>query len=601
MANLPISRLVNVNVILSAIAAQAQDISTLLVLTSSDVIDVVERIRTYSSLDAVATDFGTLGAEYAAASLWFQQAPQPTQFKLGRWAYNATKGKLLGGLMSAAQQTLANFTAITSPSFYIEIDGFPYAIHPASFASVTNLNGVASIMQTALAAASAGSTCVFNSTYSRFEISSGTTGASSVVSYAKAPTAVGNITFGSNPSNGDTITLNGTVVTFKTSPVNPTDVQIAGTLAGTITNAKLMLDGSTDVQLVKFMSFASPTKLGLRATASGASGNSLTIAASAATASGATLSGATGTDISGLMNLVYNFTSGVYVANGVAAESALDAAVLFDQSFGQTWYAMNIPAATDDDHIAVAGYLEATNNKHIYGVSTTEGGVLLSSSTTDIAYRLAHLGYKKTVVQYSSSNSYAICSLLGRALTVNYNGNNTVITLMYKQEIGIIPEQLTPTQADVLATKNCNVFVAYNNNTAIIQQGKVANGDFIDTITGSDWLALTVQGAVYNLLYTSPTKIPQTDAGDHLIVTTIENVLSQAVANGLLAAGVWDSNGFGTLKQGDFLPKGFYVYAPSINTQNSATRAVRQSVPFQVAAKLAGAIHTVDISITLAR
>jgi hypothetical protein len=55
------------------------------------------------------------------------------------------------------------------------------------------------------------------------------------------------------------------------------------------------------------------------------------------------------------------------------------------------------------------------------------------------------------------------------------------------------------------------------------------------------------------------------------------------------------------LKQGDFLAKGFYVYAPSVNLQSQADRAARKSVPIQVAFKLAGAVHTVDISITIQR
>jgi hypothetical protein len=102
-------------------------------------------------------------------------------------------------------------------------------------------------------------------------------------------------------------------------------------------------------------------------------------------------------------------------------------------------------------------------------------------------------------------------------------------------------------------------------------------------------------------MYTSPTKIPQTDAGNQTIITMIESVLSQAVRNGLLAPGVWQSAGFGALSQNDFLAKGFYVYAPPIAQQNASDRAARKSVTFQVAAKLAGAIHTVDILINVNR
>ena len=127
----------------------------------------------------------------------------------------------------------------------------------------------------------------------------------------------------------------------------------------------------------------------------------------------------------------------------------------------------------------------------------------------------------------------------------------------------------------------------------------VCSGQFIDTITDTDWLAVDIMTSVYNLLYTSPTKVPQTDPGTHLLVTVIESVLSQAVINGTLAPGQWNSAGFGTLSEFDYLPKGFYVYAPPVATQNPSDRAARKSVPIQVAAKLAGAIHDVAITVTV--
>lgn len=495
--NLPISRLVKVDVVLAAMAAQAQNLNTLLVLTSSAVIDVVERIRTYNSIDAVAEDFGTSGPEYKAAVLWYQQSPQPKQIKLGRWAKTATAGKLLGGLLSASEQAIANWNVIANPKFKIAIDGAAAVdIAPASFVGATNLNAIADRIQTALDAAVAGVQCVWNATYSRFEITSGTTGAASKISFLTAP--------------------------------------------------------------------------------------------------------ADGTDISGMLKGL-STSSGAYVADGIAAETALAAATLFDGEYGQTWYALVMPEATDDEHVDVAGYIEATNNKHVYGITSQNAGILSGIVVDDIASRAKALKYDKTMVQYSSKNAYAVCSLLARALTVNYNGNKTVITLMYKQEPGIEAESLTETQIGNLEAKNCNVFVAYNNDTAIIEPGKVASGDFIDTITGADAFSILVMNAVYNLLYTSTTKIPQTDAGTQLIVTTIAAVCSQFVANGYLAPGVWDQDGFGELAQGDFLDKGFYIYAPPVASQAKADRQARRSVPIQVAAKCAGAVHTVDVILNISR
>jgi len=492
---LPISRLVNVQVNLAPQAAQAQDISTLLVLGSSDVIDTTERYRVYTSIDEVAADFGSLAPEYFAAALWFEQSPQPVRLQIGRWAKTAVKGQLRCGPLTTANQTIANWNAISAGSFAISIDGMANNITGLNFSAATNLNGVASIIQTALTAVYPGATAVYDSVYNRFEIASPSTGTSSTVSF--------------------------------------------------LTSAP------------------------------------------------------TGTDISD--NLAGRAQDGGYTAAGSAAETALACITVFDTNYGQGWYAATFCGASDSDHVQVSGYIQNSSNKHLYGVSTQEAGVLSSSSTTDIAYVLSQLSYDRTVVQYSSTTAYSVCSLLARILTTNYNANNSVITLMYKQEPGITPETLSSTQIEAVEAKNCNVFVAYNNNTAIIENGVACSGTFLDIVTGTDWLALAIQNGVFNLLYTSSSKIPQTDAGNQILATAVANVCSQAVANGLLAPGIWNSGGFGALNQGDFLPKGFYVYAPPVATQSQADRAARKSVVIQVAAKLAGAIHTVDITVNVNR
>lgn len=493
MATLPVSSLVNVSINLGAGAAQSQNLSSILILGSSDVIDVTQRIRKYSTLSAVATDFGTTAPEYKAAAEWFAQSPQPRQVLVGQWAKNSLSGRLVGSVLAASDQLMSIWNAISNGGFDIAIDGNPTTqITGLNFSTATNLNGVASIITSALTNA----TATWNTDYNQFVIKSNTTGTGSTISFLTAP--------------------------------------------------------------------------------------------------------ASGTDVSSLLGMTVD-DSGAYVVDGVAAESAVSAVNIFDDNFGQQWYGLFVVGATDSDHLDIAEYIEGTNTKHAYAVNTRESGVLSSVDTSNIAYQLKELGYRKTVTQYSSNSDYAVVSLFARILTTDYKANNTVITLMYKQEPGVVAETLAVSQMDALLNNNCNVFVKYDNDTAIIQAGVVASGDFIDTIFGADWLAIDIQNTVYNLLYTTPTKIPQTDKGNGIIVAGITSVLEQAVANGLLAPGTWQQTGFGTLNYNDFLPKGYYVYAPPIALQNPADRAARRSVTFQVAAKLAGAIHTVDVIVNLNR
>lgn len=599
-SQLPISRLIQGTVNLSPNAAQAQNLHTELILGSSPVIDVASRMRQYLSSSAVAADFGTTAPEYLAAVAWFGQSPQPSNVLIGRWAQTATAAELFGATLSAAAQAIANWTAVTSPAFSITINGTPYTISPASFGSSTNLNGIAALIQTALASAVAGSTCVWNSSFAQFQITNGTTGATSTLSFASAPTAFGSVTYTVNPSAAATVTIGGTVVTFVSSLTTGNQILIGANLAATLANAVTFLNQSTDVNLSKatYSVNQAGTALQIVYKTVGTAGNAFTLAASVGTASGATLSGGAGTDISSMLGMTSS-SSGAYVAQGVAAESAVAAVTLFDNQFGQQWYGLTVPQAADADHLAIAAFIESTNNKHFYGVNTQEAGVLVASVTTDIAAQLQALGYNKTCTQYSSNSAYAINSLLGRQLTVDYTGNNTVITLMYKQEPGVQAETLNATQMAALEASNCNVFVAYNNGTTIIEPAVVASGEFIDTIVGMDAFCIDVQTALFNRLYTSTTKIPQTDPGMHILATDIEGVCQQYVANGLFAPGVWNSGGFGTLNQGDYLAKGYYVYQPPVASQSQADRAARKSVPFQIAVKLAGAVHTIDFAVTV--
>ncbi len=493
MANtgLPISRLISVGVSLSAAAAQAANTSTLLILGTSTVIDLTTRVRTYTTIAEVAADFGTSAPEYLAAVLWFEQNPQPTTLNIGRWANAAASGQLIGGVLSAAEQALANFTAVTAGSFEVTVGGTLKTLSAINLSTATSLSSVAALITTA--ATADGFTVAWNQTQGYFEFTNTATGATASMSFL-APTGSG-------------------------------------------TDLSAMLGGTAAL--------------------------------------------------------------GAYTAAGQAAESALAAVTLFDQQFGQQWYAVTVLSAADSDHEVIAPYIEAAANFHYYGVTTQEAGVLSSASTTDIAYILAQGKYTRTGVQYSSTNTYAVCSLLGRILTTDYTGNNTTITLFYKQEPGITAETLTESQIDVLESKNCNVFVNYSNASAIIEPGVSSSGDFIDTVMGAAAFAIAVQTALYNTLYTSTTKIPQTDAGMNILGNSISAVCAQFVNNGLFAPGTWQNTPLPGMPSNLYLDKGYFLYIPPIASQTQAARAARQSVPFQLACKLAGAVHTVDLSVTV--
>ncbi|WP_407059271.1 DUF3383 family protein (plasmid) [Ralstonia syzygii subsp. celebesensis] len=601
---LPVSRLINVAINMSPQAAQGANLNTGLVMGASSVIDTGERFRAYASATAVGTDFGLTAPEYLAAALYFNQTPQPQNLLVGRWAKTATAARLKGGLLSAAAQAMALWTIISNGAFSITIDGVVKNVTSLDFTATTNLNGVASAISTALGSSG---TCVWNANYSRFEITSSSSGAGTAAS--------GTVTLTGNPAANDTVTIGGTAITFVSANPIGNQVLLGTTAAQTAANLQAFLQASSDVNISKCKFSTSLGVVSVTYGSVGTAGNAFTLAKSSTnvTLSGATLTGgvnastitygaspATGTDISAQLGL----TTGVASApvNGVNAEQPVDAVAAMVTNFGRQFLGVTFAdtSITNTQHLAVAAYVEA-DQAHLCGITSQEAAAVDATQTTDIGYQLKQLGYMRSFAQWSSTSPYAVASMLGRLLTVNFNGNRTTITLMYKTEPGVVAESLNTTQANALDAKNYNYYVNFDNGTAIIQNGVTPSGIFIDSIYNSIWFRNRVQTDLYNALYTSPTKIPQTDAGNQVLAATMETSGAAAVTNGYLAAGVWNQAGFGALNQGDTLSKGYYVYTPPISSQSASDRQARKSVPFQMAALEAGAIHSIALTVNVQR
>jgi hypothetical protein len=314
----------------------------------------------------------------------------------------------------------------------------------------------------------------------------------------------------------------------------------------------------------------------------------------ASTLSYATPTGS-GTDISAKLKLTSALASAPVA--GKAPETPL-VAVQDAADHTSEWYAIHFAASiqpTDNQLLDVAAYIEGSSFTRVFGHTITGTTIRDPLVLNDLSSRLQAAQYMRSITQHSTDNPYACVSILARAATIQFDAENTMLTLKFKQEPGVAPEVLTETAAQALAAKNCNVYAAYANGTAIFQESKMASGYFFDEVIGIDWMVNRVQNAVWNLLRASPTKIPQTDPGMTQIATTIAHSMQQGVRNGLLAPGQWNGPPFGRLSTGDALTAGFYVHIAPVATQDQADRENRRAVPAQVAAKFAGAVHSADV------
>lgn len=602
MAGLSVSRLVNINVDLSPTAAVNRTFGTLMIAGDSNVIGGLERFRNYSDITGVANDFGVSAPEYLAAQLYFEQVPQPASLQVGRWLRTATSGQNIGGILTAAQQSLSNWNIISSGGLDIVIDGVAKNLTGLNFTGVTNLNGVASVITTGLTGAG---TCLWNG--QQFIISSNTTG--------PGYSAAGSIPFSGNPANLDTVTVNGVVIEFVSGTPTGNEVLIGSSEAATLANLQTFLQNSTNALIdVATYSMAYPA-INISYNATGVGGNAFTLAKSstAIAISGATLTGGqvpssvgyatpgAGSDISG--QLMLNAALSLSLASGYAAESPVQCEAAL-AALSTAWYGFMFAASvmpTDSQSLAVSSDIEAQPVSRIYGVTTQETAVLSNLSTTDLPSLMMAAGYLRSFPQYSSSSPYAVASAFGRSFSVDFTQSLSTITLMYKNEPGVTAESLTSAQADTLLAKRCNVFASYVNGTLIYQYGTMSGPAWFDEIQNTDWFQNDMQTDLYNLLYTSPTKVPQTDAGTTQCVNTIGQACADAVNNGMAAPGVWNGPSFGSLVTGQYLKQGFYIYCQPIALQSQSDREARKAPPIQVAIKLAGAIQTIDATILVNR
>jgi hypothetical protein len=315
----------------------------------------------------------------------------------------------------------------------------------------------------------------------------------------------------------------------------------------------------------------------------------------AASAVSAATAPAAGTDLGPIMGLTAAL--GAKATVGSAVETITDTLNNLQNANG-SWYGLTFTKEVTEQNIKDAAAWTETQAK-VFGYTTANNTVLDAASDTDIASYMKSMNYSRTIGQYDDNDSYAVVSALSRAFTVDFAGQSTTITLKFKQEPDVTPTTLTESQRLVLVGKNINYY-SYFGDSAILAEGVMASGRFFDEVHGLDWLKNAIETNVFGYLYASP-KVPQTDKGVARVVQKVEKACQQGVDNGLLAPGYWNGEGVGEVESGEFLPKGFYVYAAPVAQQSQADREARIAPLITVLAKGSGAIHHVDITLNFER
>jgi hypothetical protein len=142
-----------------------------------------------------------------------------------------------------------------------------------------------------------------------------------------------------------------------------------------------------------------------------------------------------------------------------------------------------------------------------------------------------------------------------------------------------------------------NVYASIQGVAKFIANGG-PNSIFMDNVYNLLWFANALQIGIFDALAMTSTKIPQTEAGMTILKNAVIAVCQQAVLNGYIAPGTWQSTDtFGDLKSflRNIVQLGYYVYSQPIGQQSEAVRMTRAAPLMQLAVKLAGAINTASL------
>ncbi len=230
---------------------------------------------------------------------------------------------------------------------------------------------------------------------------------------------------------------------------------------------------------------------------------------------------------------------------------------------------------------------------------TTGGGLFAVLSAADESSARMFL--------YTQGGTYAtariaMAAAIGRGMSVDFGGSNTTLNMWMKDLAGVTPDAgITETLFSTCKTLGVDVYTSIGGLSKYFSNGG-PNGYYFDRVYNLEWFYFALQVAVFNVIATAGTKVPQTEPGVALLRNAAIGVCAQAVTNGYLAPGTWnatDTFGNPVIFKDNILQAGYYVYTAPIATQSQADRAARKAPTMQVAGKEAGAIDTANILISI--
>ena len=297
--------------------------------------------------------------------------------------------------------------------------------------------------------------------------------------------------------------------------------------------------------------------------------------------------------------------SGGSIDPGHASETigeAMDAISGLDDG----WYFVTVDSGitTGADLLSLSRWVQA--KVHMLALDVVDEGVLTPNESTSLAAQLSALEQQRTFLVWSRTRDSKALSLAGRLSSVNFDGQNTLITPKFKSLPATTPDIVTAAQKEELDRKWVGYYTRFGPD-AIFAEGWTQSGDWIDVRYWLDWIISAIQDEVYNLLRQHPTRVPQTAEGLASIEAAIERVCEAGRRNGGLAPGRVSEAVAHNIRLAinnpdfdGFLTRGYLVVVGSIADQLEQDRNARKAPPARVWITGSGAMHSATIILTFA-
>jgi hypothetical protein len=214
-------------------------------------------------------------------------------------------------------------------------------------------------------------------------------------------------------------------------------------------------------------------------------------------------------------------------------EEDWDVALQAVQDVSNDWYGVTLGTRTMADQQDAAQWIQAAGK---LGILATGAAALVNSDSGDLASWAKTTNLDRVAVFYhpdagGASDPIPEAALFGKMLT-KHPGSATwaLKSLSSVPTYNLKSEQFSKSQA-----KNALVYVNMAG-IPVIQDGKVASGEYIDVIHGIDWLTARLQNLIFTPM-SQRDKIPFTDEGIQTIVSQVQVGLEEGVRYGIVTSG----------------------------------------------------------------